>query len=426
MASAKKKNNVLTIVLTIIFCICVAIDVWYVCFVAFAPEKKVVDSFNVSPMTNADGTQTECFIDIKYHKNSDGSGLEMFEINFNDLVDSSSESFYSQGLQYVVNDVEDKINFKYKVNESYEVDEELVDEHMWLYNYYDRNYYGSMYAGDNTKLYMYQSGDGYETTTKTTNPITDKTYFLLDLGESGKYYIQFKGVQDKSQCDYYGKQEDANSEWNFFSSNFYDYYYYLSNDVNYFAYLMYQSVKDVASGTSGNKLFEFGNRFNYYKYDEKTGTLDAQAVEGEEYKKVVNIVESHIVINVDIIESGAKSSSDSMFKMIADNSALNLTGEYVSEDYFFGRDVINLSVYDFDYVGLEYDSYVLKLKEDFVNYYSQYADSIVLDIVIDLDILEAQGIHFLDIDKESLSKFNVYRCVTMANGEVVESEVLYA
>ena len=163
----------------------------------------------------------------------------------------------------------------------------------------------------------------------------------------------------------------------------------------------------------------------HYKYDGNSYSEETE--QGEGLLKVKEYVTNYYVVKTTVSDNGARASSDSMFGTIAGNSSFNLKGDYVEEDYFYGMDCVSVDLYDFDYLLVDENAYVLSLKEEFKNYYASYKYSIVLDIEIDLDALADQGIEVLGIDAGSLQDFSIYECTaTRLDGEnLVESEVEY-
>jgi len=422
-------KKLFTIFLTIVFILCLGVNVFYACVYFLKPDVLVASTFELSPMTNSDGTDTRCFLELKYYKNANDDGLEMFDVKYNYFIDETKKEFYSQGMQYVANSKTEDISFVYKVNELYAPTIDKTGQTLWLYHYYNKSFYGSMYSGKTSKLYNYMSGDDYKTTSISSNPINDDTYFTIDLGDSGIYKMSFKSLSGVDKDKYYDVTEDAYSEWKGLWSDFYNYYYYQVLDVNYFNYLLYNSVKDMPSGTNHNVLFEFGDMFNYYKYDEEKQQYLEQNVQGEMLEKVIDVVQSYFVINVEIIDDGAKTARDSLFNSVGGNANFNMTGEYVSSDYFYGRDVISVNEYDFDYHKLDDGTYELKLKEEFMSFYQNYKDDIVLEIEINSDTLSTKNINDWHFAEDSgLKNFVVSKCVSITHfgREIIESEVKYA
>lgn len=402
-----------------------ALDVWFLAVYFTAPDKIVQHTYNVSPMTTSNETDTKTFVEVNYMSNENGNGLELFEIKFNYFMDEEKESFYSQGLQYVTNTKTGEITWNYMVNDEYGHHDEVYDNRVIMI-YHDRDLYGSYYAGSETEQYQYMSDDDYNSTMMTTNPIDNKTYFTIQIGED-LYKMQFKGIENAEDLEHIGTEMMAYSEWKGLWTNWYNYQYYVAEDVNTFAYIMYNSVKGMSSGTNANHVFEFSDMFNYYKYDSEQGAYSETTEQGEGLLKVQEHVTNYYVVKTTVSDNGAKVSSDSIFNSIRGNTAFSLTGEYSEEGYFYGMDCVSVDLYDFDYLLVDGNSYVLALKDEFKEYYETYKYSVVLDIEIDLDALSEKNIEFLGIDASSFEDFSIYECTTtqLVNGELVESEVAY-
>jgi len=139
-------KKLFTIFLTIVFILCLGVNVFYACVYFLKPDVLVASTFELSPMTNSDGTDTRCFLELKYYKNANDDGLEMFDVKYNYFIDETKKEFYSQGMQYVANSKTEDISFVYKVNELYAPTIDKTGQTLWLYHYYNKSFYGSMYS----------------------------------------------------------------------------------------------------------------------------------------------------------------------------------------------------------------------------------------------------------------------------------------
>lgn len=410
------------IISAILFLVCAFIDVWYVYVVLYGEVKQVVNTYEVGLQTLADGSDTKYFIEIEYYSNENKNGLECFEIKFNYLLDENKNEFYSQGLQYVANSIDDNINLEL-VNTSIE------SKHHWsaLGNYYDRNLFYSYEPGEISSLYNYASGNDYETTYISTNPIGDNSYFRIQLDQD-LYLMKFKSsYKDAREPEVYSQVLDKDA--NYYSPAIYCWHKdsdYLLYDYTYFSQLLYNAMGTLKNGMESAVLFEFGNIFDYYAYDENLGTYDNQPI--EDTTKVRTEMSSYYSIYVKKHADGIQKASQSMFNCIHGNNAFNITNDYAEDDYFIGRTIVDCNIYDFDYINIENGYCLLSLKDSFVNYYKQYSDSITLSICIDLDKLNSLNIKFYGFDENSkLNNFMIFDCYTIEtiNGEVVRTEVQY-
>jgi len=172
------------------------------------------------------------------------------------------------------------------------------------------------------------------------------------------------------------------------------------------------------------QVLQFGDFFDYYKYDGKVYSPIADV----DNKKITTEFNNFYVVKINISNDGARVATDSLFNQVQGNALFNLTGGHVYENYYYGRNVITLTESDFSYVLVEDKFYKLVLSDKFKKVYEEYTDGIVLDITIDLDKLSAYDIEFAGFENGTFGEFDVYRCVTtqLVDGESVETEVSYA
>jgi hypothetical protein len=432
-------------ILTILLAICLAIDAWYVYIALFAPEKEVHYSFNVSDLVLADGT-TKDIIQVQYYANKDGSGLEMFEINFNTLMDENRQSTYAQGLQFVAGDSDSGLDWGVYYSQGSK--QYFTDKKTWNLVYTKvYSVFGSWGVSGNT--YNYASSDDYNTTiSNDTTPLSADSKLSVTISNSGSdvdiYYMQFKGdyikayqsgnsILSESEMknaneNFQTRKKTGNGWTNFWTgAKWYDYFY--SYDPYWFAWDLYSKVSTgaLAYGTDQYITFKYEDLFDYYKFDETTSSY--VQVADEEFVKVKNWVSTNISIKVTVHEEGAQVASDSMFGVINDDSTFNLTGEKVYKDYFYGQNLVTADIFDFDLVNVSDNNYCLKLNSSFVKFYSQYKDKIELSVCVDLDVFGSMGYEFVGFTSDSgLSDFTIYECYTVktVDGETVRTEVNYA
>lgn len=415
-----KGKTLLIVLCAILFLACAFIDVWYVYVVLYGEVKQVVNTYEVGLQTLEDGSDTKYFIEVEYYSNENKNGYECFEIKFNYLLDEDKNAFYSQGLQYVANSIDDKISLNL-VNTS------IKSDHHWgaLGNYYDRNLFYSYVPGDTTSFYNYASGNDYDTTILSTNPVGDGSYFRIQL-DKDLFLMKFKSSyrENRNPSDY---SQELDIDADYYSPAIYCWYKdsdYLLYDYSYFAQLLYNAMGSISNGTQSAAVFEFGNIFDYYAYDENLGTYDNQPI--EDTTKVITDISSYYSIYVRKHADGIQKASQSLFNCVQGSSTFNISNDYAEDDYFIGRTIIDCDIYDFDYINIAEGYCLLSLKDSFVDYYSQYSDDISLSICIDLDRLSELNIKFYGFDTNSnLNKFSIYECYTqqVIDGEVVKTEV---
>lgn len=89
-------------------------------------------------------------------------------------------------------------------------------------------------------------------------------------------------------------------------------------------------------------------------------------------------------------------------------------------DYFQGKTVVNVDVYDFDLIHVAEEYYALKLKDNFLKEYLPYKDKIYLSINIDTSILEVKGYKFAGFTSDSgLDNFDILKTNKPLSREVI-------
>ncbi len=415
--------------LVLILTICFGVIFWYAYIAVFGKEKFVTNTFYVGELENASG-ETRNIIEVQYNQNADGQGLEMFEIKLNGFTDGSQTDFYSQGVQYVADSPTDKIewftlqdysdtlvkmgsNFDFSnMDEFVSILEKtnFVSSCLWKtgawlwYKEWTANYMSPTIL-DGASRYSYQqfANDG---STGSSNPLTEDSYIVANFGgEENSVYIQFKGADYVSASDFSGPEEfenDKNAVINSGRSNIYNNY-----NVDYLAYVLYEQIQALPAGTNGTYVFEFADIFDYYgSEDDMTAGIQLNQ---EDSLKVQQNMRSYYSIKVTISANGAKNAQDSMFGVLHGSSTYSLDGSSSSSgDYFVGRQLVNVDIYDFDYVKVVDNQYALKLKQEFRDIYLSKSDSIILSIFIDEEVLSELGMTFVGFTSDSgLSDFMV-------------------
>lgn len=419
MSVGKKLGIVL---LTLVMLGCVVIDSWYAYVTFFAPDKLVDNTYEVGLQVLEDET-TDYFIKIKYHSNKNKNGLECLDIQFNYLLDESQTAFFSQGLQYVANTKEDKINWQYYVDESFSKVEIGYVADSWYKQDRYYGFFGSYRLTESTsKVFNYASPDGYNTTTLSTNPINNDSLFKIQLG-TDLFNMKFKGADTQMQDNnFIYKEYGGYSFYLLWGVDNYN-YYYTYYDSYYFSKLIYDAMTTLKPGTQHAFVFEFGDLFNYYQYDPQKGSYSDTAMKNAD--SVIQGMKSYYSIYVEVSDDGVKNASDSLFNMLQGNANYT-TGEVITNDYFVGRTIVNCDISCFNLVQVIDNYYALKLKQEFIDFYLPTKDISVLSVAIDLDLLRAQGIEFYGFTKDSgLNQFGVFECFTTEtkNGQSIKTEV---
>ena len=414
MEETSLTKKIIITLYVLLIAICIGIDLWYYLIVMYAPEKTVIDTYNVSDLTLSSG-EKEKIMKIKYFSNKNHNGLEMFEIQLNAFTDENKDSYYSNGLQFVTNTVDEKLDWEYQADSSTQARYRETGNWFSGYNAYYETY-GS-YKPNEISASTYNYGAIKDNPFgQSTNPITEKSVFRIEI-DGEIYGMRFRGTEIGREKKYGTTQKhipfygwSANGAQGYFE-------YYESASVYNFSYLLYNYVQSIPGGTAQNIEFQFGDWFDYLKFD---GSSYKPSTDREEYaKKVTTFVVNNYSIQVEVSDDGARLASDSLFGVIHGDG--NYRGDDdVYEDYLYGENLIKVDIWDFDLIQVA-DEYVdLKLKKSFVNAYSQFAQQSKLVVEIDLDKLEAQGYKFHSIDKDSLKPFTVSEIYTTRSGEQKE------
>ncbi len=451
--------------LSILIVACVTIDAWYLVVLYYGEDVVVVNTYEVGLQESTSG-ETNYFIEIKYYSNANNNGLEMLDIKFNYFIDEDQNDFYSQGLQYVANSVDDSIVFwdistiiNYLEEMGYNSLSNIIsseetaalslttfaDSEELVFSkggWYDAEYYYTLYVNlsineETTSIYNYMSGNDYETTLISTNPLDSESFFRIQLDDE-LFTMKFKGsgYNEFNEATFELNKERFNSlpnatSWSNYHFNllwaYTDFYaLYYSYDFNYFAYLLYTALQSLPAGTNKAMVFEFGDMFNYYEYEGDGRYSDTAIFDSS---LLIEKIMSYYSIKVEVYADGAQQASDSLFNCIQGSSTFNLTSNYESKDYFTGRQVITVDIYDFNLINVRDNYYLLKLSDDFNDTYLTKSNVIYLSIVIDLDIFNEYGYEFLGFTNDSgLSNYEIYECYTTEtiNSNVVKTEVNYA
>lgn len=421
MARAKQRMPVLVVVIiAILTAACLAIDCWFLYIKLYGDVKLPTHTYEVGLQKTSEG-DTKYFVEVEYYSNENKNGLECFEIKFNYLLDERQENFYSQGLQLVADTKDDSIKLS--------LTEDGANKEFAYWdaggNHYNRDVFYNYKTEENSKLFNYASGNDYSTTTISTNPLGDKSYFRIQLGEQ-LYLMKFKSSYRETRdpetyADFISKRSYSPAIYCWFNDSNYIVY-----DYTYFMNLLYTALSSdtLANGTQSAMLFEFGNIFDYYEYDEVNKVYKMQPL--EDTTKVQKQITSYYSILVKKHADGVQKASQSLFNCVQGSSTFNIAEDYTKDDYFIGRTIVTVDNKDFDYIKVTNNYYKLQLKESFINEYKSFGDKIVLSVQIDLDELTEKNINFLGLMENSgLKNFEIFECYTTQtkDGEIVKTEV---
>ena len=430
METLKRVFLALLIVVYVVFAV---LDFWWLYVLIFAPDKEIVNTFYVGTISTTpqegEEPKTEYVIKIKYSSNDNKNGLECLEIQFSGFVDETGEEIYSWGIQFVANSEEESLeDWGYNVDESSVsglVSSKWQFPLTWKYYY---NIWGS-YAPKNSSIYYYKSSDSFQNDIAGAQSLGNGEGFLISIDDE-IYKLNFNGnVVNNNESNFVA--EKIVDTWHviaYYNITVYDYYY--SYDIYDFAYTLYQQLQAVANGKHSASLINLPDMFSYQIFDGKT-FVD---VSEKENSKVSETVRNFYSIYIEKTADGVQTANDSMFGCVNGTPQFNLTDNedediFDDGDYLIGKTIVNCDIYDFDFVNVRENAYVLKLNDTFLNTYGKYTNDIQLAIEIDLDRLKRQNIVFCGFSKDShLYDFKILSCHTVqtVNGKIVKTEVDYA
>ncbi|MGN1201340.1 MAG: hypothetical protein ACI4R8_03700 [Candidatus Caccovivens sp.] len=429
METLKRFGIAALIVLFVIFAI---LDFWWLYVLMFGPDKEIVNTFHVGTITtnpdedSGEEPKTEYVIKIKYSSNENKNGLECLDIQFSGFVDETTQEIYSWGIQFVAKSQNDSLS-----NWIYNVDKSTLTGELWnkwqfplTWKYY-HNIWGS-YTPSNSNIYYYKSSDSFTHDITGASRLGNGEGFLINIGED-IYKLNFTGNVVNGKDNFVAEKiANAYNITVFYRHiDIWDYYY--SYDIYDFAYMLYNQVQAVSNGKHSASLINLPDMFSYQVFNGKT-YVD---VSEKENSKVSETVRNFYSIYIEKTADGVKTANDSMFHCVNGTPQFNITEDdetpgVVDDDYLVGNTIIDCTVHDFEFINVRDNIYSLKLKDDFVDFYTKYASQIQLSVNINLDWMAKHNMVFYGfVDNSNLSKFKILDCYTTRtiNGEIVRTEV---
>ena len=432
-------------VITIVCMVCLGLVGWYSWIWLKAPTKIASDTYiignqTINKLDVVTGETTEesrPFFEVNIFNNA-------FELKINELFDETETNFYSHGLQYISNSVNssnkllfiaeksdengflDVSNLVKMSNFGGETQQDfLLDTSAFLTKEFKRvtytNAIGKAINLNGMQIYEYASGADTKFV-NTQEIIYEDTLFKLQIGDE-IYGMQLKYDDvDVSTAEYIGSIENYVSTESVGFTKIHNYRnvrIYRAFDIHYLAELIYNSVSNVAAGTSEDIVLRFGDYFNYFTYD---GSAYTQKVSAEIRDKLITQINSNYVIRVNKYDFNLDSSEKSLFnnyKGAENTKEEDIVNETL--DYNLSKQIKNVTINDFNFIETDKSgSYILRLSEDFK--FKIEKDKSLILLNIDLDLTD-YGIELVGIEKSSLSDFKIYKATYKVNG--VESEVQY-
>jgi len=418
-------------VITILLLVALVPVLWYGYIKIFGGEKFTSSTVYLNQLKDAQGN-TENILYVDYHTNANKNGVECLDIKFNYFTDEKRENIYWQGLQYVANSKQDKIQwynqkqiidndlyYLAEKNDAYKSYEIKKTQGFLKTNMYFAGYVSPFVNPKTTERYTYQSLDEFETL-NSTNPLDENSYLTLQAGED-LIYLKLKGsgyAHDKATGKYlkdYAPIGEREMDY-LFSYGFVNIYNYFG--IDYLAYQIYNAIQTLPAGTNSQQTMELGDIFKYYKADEDKNV--GTEISTKDRDLVDHYMKTYFTFQVKISADGVKQADDSMFKVVHGSSSYKLdgaTGE--NGEYFTGRQIIDLDYRHFDKVLISGTDYAFKLRNDVLNAYLPHKSKISLRITIDQSALIEDGIKFIGYTSDSgLENFKIEETIIIPLAEV--------
>lgn len=457
-------KTLLTVLLSILGVVAVALDIWcgYIHF--FGKEKAVSNTVNISDMkveykdaTGETVTETKTFLEVNAFDNA-------VEIKFNMLMDESETRFYSQGIQLIVKDGLEKTISSSDIFKGHYTSElasqrtELNLDDNWLVNHF--GYRHDIVWNDKVYNYIdvfnYQSADDYQTPLSGGTLFEDDKMFKIQVKKGDETKImgmRFRCYDEKrvsgvnailsmldgnkgmmidtanmvKVADSYSQRLEET--WIFKNSVRHDYYYYYrAFDMDYLMEYITNSVAGLAHGFVGETYLELPDVFKLYEYNEEKGSYGA--VNGEQKNEIVKLDTSTFLfskIKLTVNDGNLVSSTQSMFNRIRNYQNYTTDENYIDKtDYLTGRSLITATLDNLDWIETETAGvYTFALSEDFKKKWSKFKYSAFIKVVIDSEYLEECGITYQNFDLTSADDFTIYNIKTTA-GDTLYEGVQYA
>lgn len=406
---------------TLILLLCLCLCIWWYYIFYLGPEVQISNTYNIGLQEATDGS-TKNVIEVKYFKNSTGNGLEALEIKLNGFSDETQSLFTSQGMQFVENSAGTGLTWGFWEDSS--IERQLFDEHHEILLSWRRIYNTFGRFEPTAQYYNYSSMNDFETPAGSADPITEDSFFTIQIGED-LFMMKFKDHNYNISNDKpYQIIENAGVESHFVYNYLETNHVYMCYDEQFLAQIIYDLVKPMAAGTNSTAYFTFGDYFNFYKYDAESGQyVDTEPAETELVK--VNM-RTNFSIKFEVVADGLNRASQSIFKSVMGSPNYNANADFDSDDYYTGRPLLVLDENDFDWILIENNYYAATLDDKFINHYLADKNDLILRIELNLDNLAEQNIYFAGfVDDWNAAGFNVYDAYTVStvNGEEVREVI---
>lgn len=395
-----KKQISLIVVASILLLATAVINVWYLWIKVYGREKTVSFTTEIGPqsiVTTTGETETQPVFEISYWPNA-------MEIKLNTIFDENQDKYYYYGVQYAL-EPGGSILFN-NTHKDTQTNSHWTNP---FRNVKDFNRVWSFSPAMKVSKNAYMSDDNWATSVGATMDLDAETMLKIKAGEN-LFGLKMVGVQSQGTTTY--------NFWEKGLNNYHEYYHnYFNYNWDYLFYEFYSAVKGVQAGTSQYMTFKFGDIFKVYEHQGNAAYVEID----NDYNFDSLIKEdkvTYITIKLNVYDYNLNSSSDSSFGWYKNSQTYNVQSE--QNGYFMGRDIINLDLNDFNIIANEdTNSASLSLSQNFIDYYSQFADKIYLDILIDQDKLTAAGYNFEGVSNAGLDNFTIksFKIQYTENGE---------
>lgn len=217
---------------------------------------------------------------IKYFRNADNSGAEMFEIKQITYTDYLLSNVYSSGVQ-IVNPRSMSIN-----TEKYYNDFVLFTYENVMFKYV---------LGHNGETSYFNAVDGinFKATDKLTS-LNDDLY-IIDIDGKPYAFNYFKQTKFEEHYRWWVPVR-----------------YYVDSNFDYFTYQLYGTAKSLKQGIYNNLPMKFTDVFNLYEYNSTTGKFDKQTEMAQ--------IDDYVSFRFYVYDRGAMTHSDSLFGQIGETA----------------------------------------------------------------------------------------------------------
>lgn len=340
----------------------VCISLVYAYYVFFIGDKTVGvnyvgDQIGVDLIEKAENLSEEeldlfeerWFMEVNYYSNSNNTGIELQELNFNYFTDYTltSDKYRSTGMQYIG-------DYKHK--------DVLVSNNSELNNYVFKDFY------------YYDTSDGisfsgyYGNNAAVNTLLKRSTSFTIKI-DNRAFEIQLDKSYDKGW-------------WIFKSTHYYTWSELFESVMN--------AVESNSVGFGDYYIrLDLSDFFTIREYNLESGKLKTD--------NVTDIIKNYAMLKFHYDENGAKKSSQSLFNCISCNSSYGLE-ENIDTTYWQERYLVNIDSNDLNYRYSEtYGGYFVSLNVDTISSLKDTPRSII-NINIDLDTALDSGFNIVGID----------------------------